>query len=227
MTEAKQINGVEPADRMLEDAAHDPCMPVRNLGGHIITCNYGDWPTFEKCGCAEGLAGTPSKPPTHVNVAPMPLRDFFATTIDVSYEQARELAEGIKASRMQQQRIISTIVGNDEPISVVDIADARAKLRYLEADAMCHWRSESSEIQRKAAAAAAAEREANPLITLDTKTPSGWVCDCGHEPERHGAVDRRQAIEMGVREIEGGACDECDCEAYSRAPSDPGATPTK
>ena len=181
MTDAKPIDGetgpatVEAADHMLEDAAQDPCMPVRNLGGHLVTCNYGDWASFDKCDCARGIAGTPQQA-TAVVVGPMPLRDVFAMTIDISDDHAHDMAVGIKVAeaKRQQVKLVSATLGIEDAsqqVSCVDIAEARAKLRYLEADAMLHWRVESIRVQAAAEAdlARAAEREANPLITLDTE----------------------------------------------------------
>ena len=205
MTETKPATPgpetTEPLDvtQMIEDAAHDPCMPIRNLGGHLITCNYGDWLTFDKCDCANGLAGTPDTPPTHVNVAPMPLRDWIASTINISDEAAHDMATGIKMAELKQRRIetVSAILGVDDPeaqgITVVDIAKARAKLRYLEADAMLHWRLVSLQQQRDAA----------ELLRL--------VCVCGHGPDQHD-TDQASAQDHGGSE----PCRECTCEQYTR-----------
>ena len=168
---------VEAFNQMLEDAAQDPCMPVRNLGGHLVACNYGDWPTFEKCKCMEGLAGIPQQA-TAVVVGPMPIRDVIAMTINISDDHAHDMAAGIKVAeaKRQQVKLVSAALGIEDAsqqVSCVDIAEARAKLRYLEADAMLHWRVESMRVQAaaEAALAGAAAREANPLIILDTDNP--------------------------------------------------------
>lgn len=180
------------------DGALDPCMPVRNLGGHLVDCNYGDWPDFSKCDCAEGLAGIPAKRAAF-HVSPMPLRDCFAMGINVSEDYARELAEGIAINKARAKMIQTPgeLMAGPEPaaVSVIDIAEARAKLRYLEADAMIAWRAESLQMQAEMMAVAQA---------------SEYVCVCGHEPEDHGR--QRQA------------CAHCNCEGYAQRPETPSIT---
>ena len=154
---------IEPVS--LRDAgADDPSMPVRNIAGHFVDCNYGDWQDFTKCTCAVGILSGPARAEAFT-VSPMPLRDYFAATVHIGHEEAYVLAKGMKAKQAQEQRI--TIAGqpeaNPEP-TVIDIAEARAKLRYLDADAMVAWRAESRRLQRAEAAAhdAQAEAEARP-----------------------------------------------------------------
>lgn len=167
----KEVVGVD----LVADAAEDPSMPIRNLAGHLVTCNYGDWPDFAKCKCAEGLVGMPEKQTAFV-VAPMPLRDLLAASIQVSDESAHELAMAIRQAIKQGQKIetVGEVLGvsNEPPLTVTDLADARAKIRYLEADAMISWRAISLRLnaEAKAQAAKADEKpEAEPSrIVLPT-----------------------------------------------------------
>lgn len=184
---------------LLSDAAEDPCMPIRNLAGHIVTCNFGDWVDFSKCKCAEGLANVPEKQTAFV-VAPMPLRDIFASSIHISDEVAHDLAMGVRKARKQKQKIetVSAIlgVGNDEPLTIIELADARAKIRYLEADAMIAWRAESLRIN---ADVAAAERAAKVKEAGD-KAADTPICVCGHSVIQH---------EAGICTL-----DACGCDDY-------------
>lgn len=161
-------------DELRESAADDPCLPVRNLAGHIVTCNYGDWADFSKCKCSEGLLGAPEQKTAFV-VAPMPLRDILASSIQVSDEMAHELAIGIRKARKQDSKIetVGQVLGvsNEPPLTIIELADARAKIRYLEADAMIVWRAQSLKINAEAA------RETDPQ--------PGRLCGCGHGVHAH------------------------------------------
>ena len=155
-------------------------MPIRNLAGHLVTCNYGDWADFTKCKCAEGLLTAPEQKTAFV-VAPMPLRDLLASSVHVSDEMAHELAMGIRQAQKQNNKI-ETVgqalgVANEPPLTVIELADARAKIRYLEADAMVAWRAQSLKINAEANAAAERAAKAEAAATL--------ICDCGHSVTQH------------------------------------------
>lgn len=191
---------------LLEVAADDPCMPIRNLAGHIVSCNYGDWIDFSKCKCAEGLLTAPEKATAFV-VAPMPLRDILASSVQVSDEMAHELAMGIRAAQKANQKI-ETVgeafgVTNDPPLTVIELADARAKIRYLEADAMISWRVQSLKIQAEAEAAAKAELAGDKAAA----TP---ICVCGHSVIQH------DMDELGTCTLSG-----CGCKSYTSRPGAP------
>ena len=106
-------------------AENDPTMLARNAAGHWDDCNYGDWGDFSKCNCAEGLASTPAKSEA-VTVAPLPLRDYFAATVPVPWDDAVALASAENAKR----------VALGGQITLLEIVEARVRLRYLEADMM-------------------------------------------------------------------------------------------
>lgn len=171
------VNEVVEVD-LLADAAEDPSMPIRNLAGHLVTCNYGDWADFSKCKCAEGLVGMPEKQTAFV-VAPMPLRDLLASSIQVSDELAHELAVAIRQTIKQGQKIetVGEVLGvsNELPLTVIELADARAKIRYLEADAMISWRAISLRLNAEANAKAksGAKIEAEPPRIVVPGTPNG------------------------------------------------------
>ena len=191
---------------LVADAAEDPCMPIRNLAGHLVTCNYGDWADFTKCKCAEGLLSAPEQKTAFV-IAPMPLRDLLASSVNVSDEMAHELAMGIRQARKQNNKIESVGealgVSNEPPITVVELADARAKIRYLEADAMITWRAKSLKINADAARAAKVE-------VAGAKAAATPICVCGHSVTQHELRDFKDAPCM---------LSSCGCKAYtSRAP---------
>jgi hypothetical protein len=146
--------GVEPVELpdLVAQAAEDPCMPIRNLAGHFIMCNFGDWVDFSKCDCEQGIAGA-GKEPDAFAVSPMPLRDFFAATINISDDQAVELAAAVKQRRenLTPKELAQAMVGN-EPVdlTITEIAEARARLRYLEADVLLNWRTQSARLKAAA-----------------------------------------------------------------------------
>ncbi len=94
---------------------------TRNTLGHLDACNYSDWVDFSKCQCAEGLACVPKQAQAYT-VAPMPLRDYFAATVDVPWDVAA--------------MVCSDGVGRSGKLLCVTVIDVRAQLRYAEADAM-------------------------------------------------------------------------------------------
>lgn len=196
-------------DELRENAEDDPCMPIRNLAGHIVSCNYGDWPDFSKCQCAEGLVSTPEKQ-TAVSVSPMPLRDMFAQSIFVSDELASDLAFSIRKERTRRQKVqpVAEALGvtDETPLTIVELTDARAKIRYLEADAMCTWRRESLRIQAEAEAKAreGVKPEAEPSGIV---TPGARVCRCGHGVNAHDQNNRSQLL----------SCTQCGCTAWGEA----------
>lgn len=201
------MKGLTVAD-LVTDAAEDPCMPIRNLAGHIVTCNYGDWADFSKCKCAEGLLTSPEKQTAFV-ASPMPLRDIFASSIHISDDVSHDLAMGIRKAREQNQKIktVSSVlgVGNDQPLTIVELADARAKIRYLEADAMIAWRAESLRIN--AEIKADAERAAK-VDAAGAKAEATPICGCGHSATQHEAKDFGDSVCM---------LDSCMCKRYQRA----------
>ena len=186
---------------LVADAAEDPCMPIRNLAGHLVTCNYGDWADFTKCKCAEGLLSAPEQKTAFV-IAPMPLRDLLASSVNVSDEMAHELAMGIRQARKQNNKIESVGealgVSNEPPITVVELADARAKIRYLEADAMIVWRGESLRINADAARAAKVE-------AAGAKAEATAICVCGHHAAQHKAIGDDACM-----------LTDCGCKRYDR-----------
>ncbi len=103
----------------------------RNAVGHWGDCAYWDWADFSKCDCAEGLPIGGSSEPQAVVVAPIPLRDYFAAQLPISWDQAIELAQHLHAEKLN-------ISGK---LDVADIIEARVRIRYLEADAMCEYRA--------------------------------------------------------------------------------------
>lgn len=131
---------LDAAAANLEQAASDPCFAIRNLAGHFTTCNYGDWHDFTKCHCAESLLSAPEQSEAF-QVVPMPLRDFFAASVNIPLEQAAELAlllkggaEAIAAGDLDLSKTIAAT------LTMAEVAEAKARLRYLEADAMCERR---------------------------------------------------------------------------------------
>lgn len=160
------VNALTP-EQLEEQAAADPCFPIRNLAGHRVDCNYGDFPNFTKCKCAQGLLTLPEAVAV-VAVSPLPLRDHFAASVHVSDDLAHDLAAGIKAERKKaeekEKRIhtVGNVLGLDQPErppTIVELADAKAKIRYLEADAMIYWRVESARQQVEAMINAKAEAD--------------------------------------------------------------------
>jgi hypothetical protein len=106
----------------------------RNGLGHLDDCNYFDWPDFSKCECAKGLAGIPEQA-THVQVAPMPLRDWLAGAIDIPFDRAVEHAE----HRLKdQQRLLAT---QTQGVTMQLAMSALAELRYMAADMMILYRA--------------------------------------------------------------------------------------
>ena len=188
-------------NELRENAEDDPCMPIRNLAGHLVTCNYGDWADFTKCKCAEGLLSAPEQKTAFV-IAPMPLRDLLASSVNVSDEMAHELAMGIRQARKQNNKIESVGealgVSNEPPITVVELADARAKIRYLEADAMIVWRGESLRINADAARAAKVE-------AAGAKAEATAICVCGHHAAQHKAIGDDACM-----------LTDCGCKRYDR-----------
>lgn len=182
------------------DGALDPCLPVRNLGGHLVTCAYGDWADFSKCDCAEGLAGIPATRAAY-QVSPLPLRDLIAAHTHVSDAAALDLAIGMSQQRAADQRI-QLLNDEDEgggyKPTIMEMADAKAKLRYLEADAMISWRAESAEIQRRVIAERKAAASAN-------------ACICGHDPALHQPTQTLAGVLPGE-------CTECNCENFTARP---------
>ena len=206
---AAMVAAVVAADaKLLSDASEDPCMPIRNLAGHIATCNYGDWADFSKCKCAEGLLTSPEKQTAFV-VAPMPLRDTLASSVQVSDEMAHDLAMGIRQAQKQQSKIetVGEVLGvsNEPPLTIIELADARAKIRYLEADAMISWRAQSLKINAEAARTAKAEvaKVERPLEHV--------VCDCGHSVNSHDQNNNGKLL----------GCARCACSEWNQKLHDP------
>jgi len=96
----------------------------RNHLGHWENCPYWDWQDFSKCDCAEGLANHVEN--DQLTIGPMPLRDFFASQINIPWDAAIQALKG----RMVGAR----------SFEVGEIIGIRAQMRYLEADAMLHAR---------------------------------------------------------------------------------------
>lgn len=190
---------------LLEDAEQDPCVPIRNLVGHLVYCNYGDWADFTKCKCAEGLLTAPEQKTAFV-VAPMPLRDILASSIQVSDEMAHDLAMGIRKAQKQGQKIetVGEVLGvsNEPLLTLIELADARAKIRYLEADAMISWRSISLRMNAEAKTKADAKPEAKAREQPETMNR---VCQCGHAAIGH-ARDKEGKL-MG--------CTQCYCSLWN------------
>jgi len=182
---------------MNDDVANDPNRAERNLRGHLVTCNYGDWLDFTKCECAEELIGVPEKRVDY-HVAPMSMRDYFAASIVVSDEAAHSLATNIKRKEASSAMITDAMgmAAAREPLSIMDIASARARIRYLEADIMLDWRNQTKSRQI----------EAEKILKDD------WLCVCGHAPMNHEAMHRNK------HEVESGACNECNCSNYVKRP---------
>lgn len=210
LTDKGEAALAEADAELLSDASEDPCMPIRNLAGHLVTCNYGDWADFTKCKCAEGLLTSPEQKTAFV-VAPMPLRDILASSIQVSDEMAHELAMGIRAGIKKRKKIhpVTAVLGvevpeEDGPLTVVDLAAARAKIRYLEADAMLAWRTHSLKIN--AEAKADAERAAKAEVA-GQKAAATPICVCNHDALQHGSDDPDDVS---------CALPGCDCTRYKR-----------
>lgn len=125
MTNQYEAPAMRELGDLLEPAKSDPCIPCRNFAGHFVTCNFGDWPSFDKCDCAGALANAP-KEANVVRVSPMPLRDHIAALVTAPEDDALELA--------------SAQAEGGTP-TLADMAMARAWLRYLEADAMIAQRA--------------------------------------------------------------------------------------
>jgi len=98
--------------------------PTRNALGHWDGCPYWDWRDFSKCQCEDGLACITES--TIHTVSPMPLRDFFAATVNLPWQAAVDAAvDGSKLSRP----------------TLAEVIEIRARMRYIEADAMLRARS--------------------------------------------------------------------------------------
>ena len=140
-------------------------MAIRNHGGHFTYCNYGDWYDFSKCRCAEGLLSV-AKTPTHVAVAPLPLRDMIAMHVQVTDEYAADMAKGMRMAIAAQNRVqlVAEVLGTaeDAPVTMADMANMKAKIRYLESDAMIVWRAEAEAKARERAAAEESESAQGP-----------------------------------------------------------------
>lgn len=119
-----------------EKASADPNILARNAAGHWDDCNYGDWGDFSKCDCDEGLANVPNAGKAYV-VAPMPLRDFFAATVVIPWEEALNLAAAEAKERIS--------LGGQ--VTLAQVVEARVRLRYLEADAMILRRAIAPAVQ--------------------------------------------------------------------------------
>jgi hypothetical protein len=108
-----------------KEATTDLTQCARNALGHWTDCPYWDWVDFSKCDCAKGLADVPEQAEAY-QVAPMPLRDYFAATASVPWEEAVNLAAAEQANRVS--------LGGQ--VTLAEVVEARVRLRYLEADAM-------------------------------------------------------------------------------------------
>lgn len=102
---------------------------TRNTLGHFEDCPYWDWGDFSKCKCAEFLAGIP-EPANAVVVAPMPLRDYFASQVNVPWQEAFNMAMACRSE-----------LDLGGKCSFQEIISARVQLRYLEADGMIAFRA--------------------------------------------------------------------------------------
>lgn len=120
------IKAVEPGSTFSrEQAAESLTEASRNSLGHWRDCNYWDWLDFSKCDCADGLANVPSEAKAYT-VAPIPLRDYFAATATIPWEEALNLAAAEHKERIA--------LGGG--VALAEVVEARVRLRYLEADAM-------------------------------------------------------------------------------------------
>jgi hypothetical protein len=128
-----------PSDVEVIDAERDPTLPIRNFQGHFVTCNYGDWFDFTKCDCGESLIGMPERNEAF-QISPLPLRDTFAMAIDIPLDQAIELAALLKKGEQKIETVDLITGGEPMPLTMREVAEARARLRYLEADAMIERR---------------------------------------------------------------------------------------
>ena len=104
---------------------------ARNAMGHWGDCPYWDWPSFDKCTCGEGLSSFEGAEKSYAP-APIPLRDFFATSVVVPWEEALNLAAAEAKERVS--------LGGQ--VTLAEVVAARVRLRYLEADAMVAYRSQ-------------------------------------------------------------------------------------
>lgn len=119
---------MEPTEKR-QNATVDLSVDARNAAGHWGDCPYWDWPDFEKCDCADGLATVPSRAKAYT-VVPMPLRDHFAASVVIPWEEALNLA----AAEVKER------IALGGGVTLAEIIVARVRLRYLEADAMIEQR---------------------------------------------------------------------------------------
>lgn len=216
MTDTKETTTIIELtqDEEREAARDDPNLAVRNAFGHWTGCNYGDWLDFSKCDCAEGLAGVPAKHQA-MTVEAMPLRDYFAATVTIPWEEGVNLAAQENSERIA--------IGGG--VTLAEVIEARCRLRYLEADAMIIRRAHPPREQFEAGK----ERGKNYGESLsdagaDDGLSTKYLCQCGHQPERHRA---RIAVggQVATAGINGGDCELCDCRSYTETPAPQEATP--
>ena len=83
-------------------------------------------------------------------------------------------------------------------MTIIELTDARAKIRYLEADAMIAWRADSLRIK------AEAERDAKAKV-VGEKAAATPICICGHGADQH----ETQGVGGAVCMLSG-----CGCGGY-------------
>jgi len=120
----------------------DQTKEARNSLGHFEDCNYWDWPDLSKCNCAAGLAGANNGAGPY-QISPIPLRDHFACAVTPSDEEALNLA----MAEFNATNAIHLVNKKQAP-TIGDIIIARARLRYIEADAMIEVRKAKPETRR-------------------------------------------------------------------------------
>lgn len=185
-----------------EAALQNLTLDARNALGHWTDCPHWDWADFSKCNCADGIANVPAVGRAYVP-SPIPLRDHFAATASVPWDDALALAAAEAGAR---------IALGGQP-TLAEVVFARVRLRYLEADAMIEHRKHAP----REAFEAGQERGKNYGESLNDEDPSNWICECGHEPESHNVADDSGAP---------GPCTMCDCATYKRRPVDQKAEPS-
>lgn len=79
------------------------------------------------------------------------LRDYFASQVDISYDKAMEFLVAIKFKEkdsLEGRDIVSLLLGmKGEKITLGELAEMRALMRYIEADCMCRMRKGTNKEQ--------------------------------------------------------------------------------